>query len=188
MKGKTHDLNHNLKFSAHIINCVCHSIRSMFRVLGIYNFGPKTKLQSPFYVSELICRFDLRNSISRRLTKSFDAKPNANEEDSYFYEWFSKKKQTNLLHLTPSRRNASERPSGATAQQSPLGILITDCCIWIGLKGSKWYRNHKYSDVTLETFWTHLVLLTLVSYFCHYFDMPPFYKFWNHWIQCRIAL
>ena len=33
MKGKTHDLNHYLTFSAHTINCVCHSIRSMFRVL-----------------------------------------------------------------------------------------------------------------------------------------------------------
>ena len=32
------DLNHDLTFSAHIINSVCHSIRSMFRVLGIYNF------------------------------------------------------------------------------------------------------------------------------------------------------
>ena len=30
---KTHDLT----FSAHTINCVCHSIRSIFRVLGIYN-------------------------------------------------------------------------------------------------------------------------------------------------------
>ena len=39
MKGKTHDLNHDLTFSIHTINCVCHSIRSMFRVLGIYNFG-----------------------------------------------------------------------------------------------------------------------------------------------------
>ena len=37
MKGKTHDLNHDLTFSAHTINCVCHSIRSMFRVFGIYN-------------------------------------------------------------------------------------------------------------------------------------------------------
>ena len=36
---KTHDLNHDLTFSAHKINCVCHSIRSMFRVLGMYNFG-----------------------------------------------------------------------------------------------------------------------------------------------------
>ena len=36
VKGKTHDLNHDLTFSAHTINCVCHSIRSMFRVLGIY--------------------------------------------------------------------------------------------------------------------------------------------------------
>ena len=39
MKGKTHDLNHDLTFFAHTINCVCHSITSMFRVLGIYNFG-----------------------------------------------------------------------------------------------------------------------------------------------------
>ena len=38
MKGKTHDLNNDLTFSAHTINCVCHSIRSTFRVLGIYNF------------------------------------------------------------------------------------------------------------------------------------------------------
>ena len=39
VKGKTHDINHDLTFSAHTINCVCHNIRSMFRVLGIYNFG-----------------------------------------------------------------------------------------------------------------------------------------------------
>ena len=26
-------------FTAHTINCVCHSIRSMLRVLGMYNFG-----------------------------------------------------------------------------------------------------------------------------------------------------
>ena len=40
MEGKTRDLNHDLTFSAHTINCVCHSIiRSMFGVLGIYNFA-----------------------------------------------------------------------------------------------------------------------------------------------------
>ena len=38
MKGKTHELNHDLTFSAHIINYVCHSIKAMFRVLGTYNF------------------------------------------------------------------------------------------------------------------------------------------------------
>ena len=27
-------------FTAHTISCVCHNIRSMFRVLWIYNFGP----------------------------------------------------------------------------------------------------------------------------------------------------
>ena len=41
----THDLIHDLTFSAHTINCVCHSIRSMFRVLGIYNFGLPDKIQ-----------------------------------------------------------------------------------------------------------------------------------------------
>ena len=38
MKGKNHDLTHDLTFSAHTINCVCHSVKSMFRVFGIYNF------------------------------------------------------------------------------------------------------------------------------------------------------
>ena len=33
------DLNHDLTFSAHTINCVCHSIRSMSRALGICNFS-----------------------------------------------------------------------------------------------------------------------------------------------------
>ena len=41
-KGKTHDLNHDLTFSAHTIKCECHSTRSMFRVLGIYNFDTST--------------------------------------------------------------------------------------------------------------------------------------------------
>ena len=45
IKGKTHDLIHDLTFSAHTINCVCHSIRSMFRVLGMYNFGLPDKIQ-----------------------------------------------------------------------------------------------------------------------------------------------
>ena len=44
MKGKTHDLNHDLTFYAHTFNCVCHSIRSMFRVLGIYNFASDMKI------------------------------------------------------------------------------------------------------------------------------------------------
>ena len=44
MKGKTHDLNHDLTFSAHTINYVCHSIRSMFIVLGIYNFGARAEM------------------------------------------------------------------------------------------------------------------------------------------------
>ena len=35
VKGKTHDLT----LSADTINCMCHSTRSMFRVLGIHNFG-----------------------------------------------------------------------------------------------------------------------------------------------------
>jgi hypothetical protein len=40
-KKITHDLNHDLTFIAHTINCVCHSIRSM--LLGIHNFGNNKK-------------------------------------------------------------------------------------------------------------------------------------------------
>ena len=28
-------------FTAHTFKCVCHCIRTMFRVLGVYNFGPR---------------------------------------------------------------------------------------------------------------------------------------------------
>ena len=44
VKWITHDLNHDLTFYAHSINYVCHSIRSMFRVLGIYNFDQWQKV------------------------------------------------------------------------------------------------------------------------------------------------
>ena len=44
VKGKTHDFNHDLAFSAHTINCGCHSIRLMFRVLGMYQFGLMIKI------------------------------------------------------------------------------------------------------------------------------------------------
>ena len=48
VKGKNHDLKYDLTFSAHTINFVCHSIRSMFRVLGMYNFGLGLKLHKKF--------------------------------------------------------------------------------------------------------------------------------------------
>ena len=56
MKGKTHDLNHDFKFSAHTINCVCHSIRSMFRVLGIYSFAsqPNHTSHTKVYYNEFV--------------------------------------------------------------------------------------------------------------------------------------
>ena len=38
-ESKTHDLNHDLYFTAHTFNCVCHRIKSIFRVLGVYNFA-----------------------------------------------------------------------------------------------------------------------------------------------------
>ena len=37
-------------FTAHTLNCVCHCIRAMFRVLGMYNFG--------FYINSM----DFKNS------------------------------------------------------------------------------------------------------------------------------
>ena len=30
-------------FTAHTFNCVCHCIRAMFRVLGMYNFDNRSK-------------------------------------------------------------------------------------------------------------------------------------------------
>ena len=35
-------------FTAHTIKCVCHSIRSIFRVLGVYNFGLSLKVALVF--------------------------------------------------------------------------------------------------------------------------------------------
>ena len=45
-RKKPIDLNNDFTFSAHTINCVCHSMRSMFRVLGIYNFSIMIKLEN----------------------------------------------------------------------------------------------------------------------------------------------
>ena len=54
MERKTYDLNHDFKFSAHTINSVCRSIRSMFRVLGIY-----ISLLTPLESGCLIFSWDL---------------------------------------------------------------------------------------------------------------------------------
>ena len=31
-------------FTAHTFKCVCHCIKAMFRVLGVYNFGGRGKI------------------------------------------------------------------------------------------------------------------------------------------------
>ena len=38
LKSERKVKNYDLTFSADTINCVCHSIRSIFKVLGMYNF------------------------------------------------------------------------------------------------------------------------------------------------------
>ena len=40
MKWKSWIKSWVIHFTAHTFNCVCHCIKSMFRVLGVYNFGP----------------------------------------------------------------------------------------------------------------------------------------------------
>ena len=42
-------------FTAHTINCVCHSIRTMFRVLGMYNFGYGRKVQHKKLQQDIFC-------------------------------------------------------------------------------------------------------------------------------------
>ena len=54
LKGKTHYLNHDLTLYAHTFNCVCQSIRSMFGVLGIYNFDSGLTLAFAVGIS-IIC-------------------------------------------------------------------------------------------------------------------------------------
>ena len=36
-------------FTAHTFQCVCHCIRAMFRVLGVYNFGRGIKILLRIY-------------------------------------------------------------------------------------------------------------------------------------------
>ena len=38
-------------FTAHTFNCVCHCIRAMFRVLGMYNFAEKFNSMNLFNIS-----------------------------------------------------------------------------------------------------------------------------------------
>ena len=37
-------------FTAHTFNCVCHCIRAMFRVLGMYNFAANQQKQKHYTV------------------------------------------------------------------------------------------------------------------------------------------
>ena len=63
-----------LHFTARTINCVYHSIRSMFRVLGMYNFvvhtvqmqlpsshetKPKVRREKPYMISESCCKVEI---------------------------------------------------------------------------------------------------------------------------------
>ena len=52
-------------FTAHTINCVCHSIRSMFSILRMYNFGPCYKNK------EMTCKIkpDFRETKHRHFTQ-----------------------------------------------------------------------------------------------------------------------
>ena len=70
VKEITQDLNHDLTFSAHTINCVCHSIRSMFRVLGIYNFAPELK-KSTTHLTILHSVAELMRQMTRKMACFF---------------------------------------------------------------------------------------------------------------------
>ena len=51
--GHDISLKSDLTFSAHTINCVCHSIRPIFGVLCIYNFGCRAKSVSSAFMGWL---------------------------------------------------------------------------------------------------------------------------------------
>ena len=62
-------------FSAHTINCVCHSIRSMFRLLGIYNFALKYKKNATVLCLKYFERIELL-AMPCKYIKSVNAKEN----------------------------------------------------------------------------------------------------------------
>ena len=67
---------------AHKFDCVCHSIRSMFRVLGVYNFDARAKIR--FFGKLKIPQFP--SVISLTLTIIFDQQNNSNV---YCQNWVS---------------------------------------------------------------------------------------------------
>ena len=73
MKGKTHDLNYDLKFSAQTINFVCHSIRSMFRYLVyiLYNFWVNPKMTLWLFRNSVFYYITLRMRINIKRTSCF---------------------------------------------------------------------------------------------------------------------
>ena len=58
-----HHLNHDLTVSAHTINYVCHSISSMFRVLGMYNFDYRQNMETLWFGRDIFGRHSLLASI-----------------------------------------------------------------------------------------------------------------------------
>ena len=78
-KWITHDLNHDLIFYAHTFNCVCHSIRSMFRVLGIYNFDAMYKILWPWFSYNVTCTFPTSKKMSQSSCDKSEQKNPSNE-------------------------------------------------------------------------------------------------------------
>ena len=48
-------------FTAHTFKCVCHCIRTMFRVLGVYNFAPLT-------IHSAVCRLIIHTDRNNLVT------------------------------------------------------------------------------------------------------------------------
>ena len=83
MKGKTHGLKHDLTFSAHTINCVCHSIRSMFRVLGMYNFAIRSISLSQQHDTHYLTLI-LRNTSLVTLNITLQGRTKSSSDDAIF--------------------------------------------------------------------------------------------------------
>ena len=76
-------------FSAHTINCVCHSIRSMFRVLGIYN--------SALTINKNTIYHQKKKKASKHVKLLIIAIPN-----KYLDNWHDMKTFCRPSNLTPS--------------------------------------------------------------------------------------
>ena len=56
-------------FTAHTFNCVCHCIRAMFRVLGMYNFDTQINVENILKTPRFTFRYQKGPNVTFKILK-----------------------------------------------------------------------------------------------------------------------